>query len=63
MCGPPGLLLPTHCVFKIKAGSQAMQDPTYCLTRDPEHSIRMFIKYSIYAVCPRSHRPKIKSAV
>lgn len=25
--GPPGLLFPTHCVFKIKAGSQAMQGP------------------------------------
>lgn len=39
------------------------RDPTHRFAKPLKRSIRMFIKYSIYAVCPRSHRPKIKSAV
>lgn len=39
------------------------RDPTHRFAKALKRSIRMFIKYSIYAVCPRSHPPKIKSAV
>lgn len=39
------------------------RDTTHRFAKALKCSIRMFIKYSIYAVCPRSHRPKIKSAV
>lgn len=39
------------------------RDPTHHSAKALKRSIRMFIKYSIYVVCPRSHRPKIKSAV
>lgn len=37
-------------------------DPTHCLAKAPARGIRAFIKYSICAVCPRSHRPEIKRA-
>lgn len=49
--------------LRSRLGPRRCRDPTHHLAMAPERSIRMFIKYSIYAVCPRSQRPKIRSVV
>lgn len=72
-CASPGLVVHVWArrvfCFQRTVSLRSRLDPRRCRDRThrlamaPERSIRMFIKYSIYAVCPRSHRPKIKPAV
>lgn len=49
--------------LRSRLDPRPVRDPTHRFAKALKRSIRMFIKYSIYVVCPRSHRPKIKSAV
>lgn len=63
--GLPGLCFQRAVSLRSRLDPRRCADatPRLATAPAPERSIRMFIKYSIYAVCPRSHRPKIKSAV